>query len=196
MTRSRNGDGMDQDLVVRAQNGDQRAFEALTATEHPRLSRVAHGILGDPHLAEDATQQAFIDIWRNIPRLRDPARFEGWSYRLLVHACYAEARRKPDWADIEHIPARSEPRTGEAYGSILERDRLERAFQQLSLDHRAVIVLRYLLDMTPERVAEILGIPRRTVYSRLKRAMPAMRAALEADARPAPSATTSEEVIR
>ena len=82
---------MDQDLVVRAQGGDQRAFETLTASEHPRLFRVAHGILGDPHLAEDATQQAFLDIWRNIPRLRDPAKFEGWSYRVLVHACYATA---------------------------------------------------------------------------------------------------------
>ena len=61
-------------LVVQAQMGDQRAFEVLTAAEHPRLFRVAHGILGDPHLAEDATQQAFIDIWRTFPQLRDPAR--------------------------------------------------------------------------------------------------------------------------
>ena len=159
MTRSRNGEGMDQELVVRAQKGDQRAFETLTAADHPRLFRVAHGILGDPHLAEDATQQAFLDIWRNIPRLRDPAKFEGWSYRLLVHACYAEARRKPDWVDLDRVPAEREPSAREAYGSVLERDRIERAFQRLSLDHRAVIVLRYLLDMTPERVAETLGIP-------------------------------------
>jgi RNA polymerase sigma-70 factor (ECF subfamily) len=187
---------MDQDLVVRAQRGDQRAFETLTATHHPRLFRVAHGILGDPHLAEDATQQAFLDIWRNIPRLRDPAKFEGWSYRLLVHACYAEARHKPDWVDLDRFPSGLESPASEAYGSVLERDRLERAFKRLSLDHRAVIVLRYLLDMTPEQVAEILGVPRRTVYSRLKRAMPAMRAALEADARPFPSRTAPEEAIR
>jgi RNA polymerase sigma-70 factor (ECF subfamily) len=186
---------MDQDLVVRAQQGDQRAFETLTASNHPRLFRVAHGILGDPHLAEDATQQAFLDIWRNIPRLRDPAKFEGWSYRLLVNACYAEAKRKPDWMQYNDLPTGSEPMVGETYTSVVERDRLARAFEQLSLDHRSVIVLRYLLDMTPERVAEILGIPRRTVYSRLKRAMPAMRAALEADARPVSGATASKEVI-
>jgi RNA polymerase sigma-70 factor (ECF subfamily) len=187
---------MDQGLVVRAQQGDQRSFEALTATEHPRLFRVAHGILGDPHLAEDATQQAFLDIWRNIPRLRDAAKFEGWSYRLLVHACYAEARRRPDWVGLDRLPPGGGPRASEAYASVLERDRLERAFHRLSLDHRAVIVMRYLLDMTPEQVAETLGIPRRTVYSRLKRAMPAMRAALEADARPVAVGTTSKEVIR
>lgn len=187
-------EGMDQDLVVRAQQGDQRAFETLTVQHHPRLFRVAHGILGDPHLAEDATQQAFLDIWRNIARLRDPARFEAWSYRTLVHACYAEARRKPDWVNYDELPAGREPRGGEEYAAVLERDRLGRAFQQLSVDHRSVVVLRYLLDMTPERIAETLDIPRRTVYSRLKRAMPALRAALEADARDAPATTTSREV--
>jgi RNA polymerase sigma-70 factor (ECF subfamily) len=87
MTPSRKSEGMDQNLVVRAQQGDQLAFESLTVANHPRLFRVAHGILGDPHLAEDATQQAFLDIWRNIPKLRDPAKFEGWSYRLLVYNC-------------------------------------------------------------------------------------------------------------
>ena len=186
---------MDQDLVVRAQQGDQRAFETLTASDHPRLFRVAHGILGDPHLAEDATQQAFLDIWRNIARLRDPAKFEGWSYRLLVHACYAEAKRKPDWMQYNDVPTGGEPMAGETYTSVVERDQLARAFERLSLDHRSVIVLRYLLDMTPERVAETLGIPRRTVYSRLKRAIPAMRAALEADTRPVTEAMSSKEVI-
>jgi RNA polymerase sigma-70 factor (ECF subfamily) len=185
---------MDQDLVVRAQHGDQRAFETLAAGNHPRLFRVAHGILGDPHLAEDATQQAFLDIWRNIARLRDPAKFEGWSYRLLVHACYAEAKRKPDWVQYSDMPTGHEPTVGETYASVVERDRLGRAFARLSLDHRSVIVLRYLLDMTPERIAEVLGIPRRTVYSRLKRAMPALRSALEADARPTEAATTPGEV--
>jgi DNA-directed RNA polymerase specialized sigma24 family protein len=57
-------------------------------------------------------------------------------------------------------------------------------------------VLRYLLDMAPERIAETLGIPRRTVYSRLKRAMPAMRAELEADTRPVRVGTTTKEVTR
>ena len=187
---------MDQGLVVRAQQGDRRAFETLTATDHPRLFRVAHGILGDPHLAEDATQQAFLDIWRNITRLRDPAKYEGWSYRLLVHACYAEARRRPDWVNLDHVPPGAGDRASDAYASVLERDRLERAFSRLSIDHRAVIVLRYLLDMTPEQVAEALGIPRRTVYSRLKRAMPALRGALEADTRPITATTVPKEAIR
>ena len=82
---------MDQGLVARARQGDERAFVTLVAADYPRLFRLAYGILRDHESAEDATQQAFIDIWRNIRRVRDPARFEGWSYRVLVHACYAEA---------------------------------------------------------------------------------------------------------
>ena len=79
---------MDQDLVTRAQHGDQRAFETLTVADQPRLYKVAHGILRDRHLAEDAIQQAFLDIWRHLPRLRDGAKYEVWSYRLLVYDCF------------------------------------------------------------------------------------------------------------
>jgi RNA polymerase sigma-70 factor, ECF subfamily len=87
---------MDHDIVARVQRGDEQAFESLTKADFPRLYRVARGVLGDSHLAEDATQQAFVEIWRDITRLRDPAKYEGWSYRLLVRACYAEAKRRPD----------------------------------------------------------------------------------------------------
>ena len=91
---------MDLDLVLGAQKGDQQAFERLAVANHPRLFRVAYGILRDRHLAEDATQQAFLDIWRTIRRLRDPAKFEAWSYRLLVRTCHAEVKRRPDWSQL------------------------------------------------------------------------------------------------
>jgi len=86
--------GMDQDLVVRAQHGDQRAFESLAVASHPRLYRLAQGILGNPHLAEDATQQACLDIWRDIRRLRDPAKFEAGPTASSSTA--ATARRSAD----------------------------------------------------------------------------------------------------
>ena len=78
---------MDEELVVLAQQGDPRAFESLTLAHYSRLYRLAKSILRDRHTAEDATQQAFLDIWRYIRRLRDPSRFNGWSYRLLVYDC-------------------------------------------------------------------------------------------------------------
>ena len=84
---------MDRELVIRAQGGDEAAFAAITAASYGRLQQVAYRILRDRHLAEDATQQALVKIWRKLPTLRDPAKFEGWSYRFLVNACMAEARR-------------------------------------------------------------------------------------------------------
>ena len=106
---------MDQDLVVRVQQGDQRAFEALATADYPRLSEVAHGVLSDRSLAEDATQQALLDIWRDIRRLRDPSKYEGWSYRLLVRVCYAEAKRRPKWAPSDELSPADEPSAGDAY---------------------------------------------------------------------------------
>jgi RNA polymerase sigma-70 factor (ECF subfamily) len=176
---------VDERLVRRAQQGDQEAFEALVLASHARLLRVAQGVLRDRHVAEDATQQAFLDIWRDIRRLRDPSKFEGWSYKLLLRVCYAEAKRMPKWVSDSQLPAASEPRVGDVFGVIVDRDQLSRGFQHLSTDHRAVIVLRYLMDLSPEQVAEALDIPRKTVYSRLGRAMDALRAALETESRPA-----------
>jgi RNA polymerase sigma-70 factor, ECF subfamily len=187
---------MDQDLVARAQKGDQRAFEALTRTNHPRLYRVALGILRDPHLAEDATQQAHIDIWRHLRRLRDASKFEGWSYRLLVNACYDEAKRRPKWVPDSEMQPAHEPRAGDAFDAVIDRDVLGRAFEHLSVDHRAVIVLRYLLDLPPEQVAEALDVPVGTVGSRLSRAMASLRAVLEADARPAETAIAQQGSVR
>ncbi len=174
---------MDQGLVSRVQQGDERAFEALTASDYPRLFRVAHGVLGDRDLAEDATQQAFVAIWRDIRRLRDAAHYEGWSYRLLVRICSKEAKRQPRWQTTDELPAEREPRASDPFGLVADRDQLERGFRHLSVDHRVVLVLRFLVGMTPEEVAETLGVSRWTVYSRLERATAAMRAALEADGR-------------
>jgi RNA polymerase sigma-70 factor (ECF subfamily) len=184
---------MNPELVMRAQQGDQSAFEAIVVTSHSRLLRIAHGILRDPATADDATQQALIDIWRWLPRLRDPAKYDGWSYRILVHACYAEAKRRPGWLPDSELEEADEPRLGDPYGTVTDRDQLERGFRHLSMEHRAVIVMRYLLDLPMEQVAEALDIPIGTVGSRLNRAMHALRASLEADARPGPRASARPE---
>jgi RNA polymerase sigma-70 factor (ECF subfamily) len=186
---------MDQDLVVRVQEGDQRAFEALATADYPRLFRVAHGVMGDRGLAEDVTQQALLEIWRKMRRLRDPAKYEGWSYRLIVRVCYAEAKRQPKWMSNYDLSPTEVPRAADAYGVAADRDQLERGLRRLPMDHRVVLVLRHLLGMTPEEVAATLGITRWTVYSRLERATKAMRAVLEADAR-AVATADRQEVLR
>ena len=175
---------MDTDLVIRAQAGDEGAFMSLAVAVGDRLHAVSHRILRDTDLAEDATQQALLAIWRDLPQLRDPARFDAWSYRLLVRACYAEGRKERAWAPNLRIMSADELASPDALGSIVDRDQLERGFRRLSIDHRVVVVLHYYLDMPLESVAETLGVPLGTVRSRLLHAMRGLRAALDADARP------------
>ena len=176
---------MDPTIVARAQRGDEEAFAALVDAAGGRLHAVAHRILRDIDLAEDATQQALLDIWRDLPDLRDPVRFDAWSYRLLVRACYAEGRRTRHWApNLQLLPAQGRDE-GEGLSSVVDRDQLERGFRRLSIDHRAVVVLHHYLDLPLDEVADVIGVPVGTVRSRLHHAMRGLRAALEADARPA-----------
>ncbi len=176
---------MDAKLVARAQDGDEEAFASLAVAIGDQLHAVSHRILRDLDLAEDATQQALLAIWRDLPTLRDPARFEAWSYRLLVRACYAEGRRTRRWAPNLRLLPTDEPVAGEGLSLVHDRDQLERGFRRLSIDHRAVVVLHHYLDMPLQSVAETLGVPIGTVRSRLHYAMRGLRAALDADARPA-----------
>jgi RNA polymerase sigma-70 factor (ECF subfamily) len=182
---------MDTDLVVRAQRGDKEAYAALASGIADRFLAVARRILRDIDLAEDATQQALLTIWRDLPQLRDPARFEAWSYRLLVRACYAEGRQQRRWAPSLRLLPADEPKAADGFGSVVDRDQLESGFRRLSIDHRAVVVLHHYLDLPLDRVAELLGIPVGTAHSRLHYAMRGLRAALDADARP-----TTQEAAR
>lgn len=187
---------MDTAVVVKAQGGDQQAFATLASESARRLNALAVGILRDRDLAEDAVQQALLSIWRDLPTLRDPARFEAWSYRLLVRACYAEARRKRrHLAEMLGLTAHL-PVAADEYGRVADRDQLERGFQGLSIEHRAVVVLHHYFDLPLESVAQVLGVPPGTVRSRFHRAMSALRAALEADTRPPTGTSPSAEMQR
>jgi RNA polymerase sigma-70 factor (ECF subfamily) len=175
---------MDTELVIRAQAGDEEAFASLAVAVGDRLHAVSHRILRDIDLAEDATQQALLTIWRDLPQLRDPARFDAWSYRLLVRACYAEGRRVRRWAPNLRVLPIDEPAGPDASSSVADRDQLERGFRRLSIDHRAVVVLHHYLDLPLDRVADIVGAPLGTVGSRLHYATRQLRTALIADAQP------------
>jgi RNA polymerase sigma-70 factor (ECF subfamily) len=176
---------VETDVVERAQRGDRAAFGLIAAEIATRFLAISRRILRDLDLAEDATQQALVATWRDLPRLRDPTRFDAWSYRLLVRACYAEGRRTRQWSpNLRLLPA-DEPARSDALGSVVDRDQLERGFRRLSVDHLAVVVLHHYLDLPLDAVADVLGVPLGTVRSRLLHAMRGLRAALDADARPA-----------
>src|SRR6266566_5968728 len=145
---------------------------------------IAVRILRDVDLAEDALQGALITAWRQLPTLRDPARFEAWVRRLLIHACYAEARRRRSWsANVRVLPVDG-PVGPDGLLSIVERDALDRAFRRLSIEHRAVFVLHHHVGLALTEIAETLGIPAGTARSRLHYATRSLREALEADAAP------------
>jgi RNA polymerase sigma-70 factor (ECF subfamily) len=176
--------GMDIDVVVRAQGGDQEAFATLATGSGRRMNALALGILRDRDLAEDAVQQALVAIWKDLPRLREPAKFESWSYKLLVRICYAEARKRRRRMPEAFGIVTREPIARDDYGAVADRDQLRRGFETLSAEHRAVVVLHHYFDMPLEAVAQVLDVPAGTARSRFHRAMKSLRAALEADDRP------------
>jgi RNA polymerase sigma factor (sigma-70 family) len=175
---------MDTDLVILAQHGDKGAFGLIAARIADRFLAVSRRILRDIDLAEDATQQALLAIWQDLPGLRDPARFDAWSYRLLVRACYAEGRKERRWAPNLRLMPMDEPIADDTLSSVVDREQLERGIRRLSIDHRTVVVLYHYLDMPLDGIAEALDIPIGTAHSRLHHAMRGLRAALDAETRP------------
>jgi len=173
-----------RDLVERAQNGDREAFGALVGLISDRMYGLAARILRDSDLAEDALQGALINAWRQLPDLRDPDRFEAWVRKVLVHACYAEARRRRSWAANVRVLPVDGPAGTDDIVSIDDRDQLDRAFRRLSVEQRAVFVLHHHEGRSLVEIADTLGIPARTARSRLHYATRVLRGAIAADAEP------------
>jgi RNA polymerase sigma-70 factor (ECF subfamily) len=174
---------LERELVIRAQRGDREAFAELAFRMGDRLLTIAQRILRDVDQAEDATQQAIVAVWRELPKLRDPDRFEGWSYRILQNECRAELRRERRWSPTEMRRLPLDEATGDPALTLADRDELERAFRRLPVEHRIVLVMQHYLGLTLEQIADRLEIPLGTARSRSHYAKRAMRAALEADAR-------------
>ena len=177
---------MDGDLVERARSGDQEAFADLVHQISDTLFGVARRIVRDPGLAEDVLQNALVTIWRKLPHLREVDRFEGWAFRIVVHACYAEARRNRRWAATVRILPIDRASDADDVQNVSDREELELAFRRLSLDQRSVFVLHHYVGLPLVVVAETLGIPDGTARSRLHYATRALRAAFDEARAPTP----------
>ena len=183
---------MDRVDVIRAQGGDCEAFARLARASIARLDAVARLITRDSEVAQDAVQEALARAWRDLRSLRDPERFDAWLRRLVVRACIDElrsARRRGievELTDLHH------PAIGDAAAGLANRDALERAFRHLEPEQRSLVVLYYYLDLSLSDAAAAVGIPDGTAKSRLARARDTMRAAIDADARPAPALPEGE----
>ena len=176
---------MDRDLIEAAQNGDRAAYVDLIVARQDRLFATAQRILRDIDRAEDALQDALVIAWRDLRGLRDPDRFDAWLQRLLINVCITHAtRERRRTANLRVLPVDG-PAGPDDLLSVADRDQLDRGFRRLPPDQRAILVMRHYLGYSPSEIAETLGIPDGTARSRLHHAHRAMRAALEADARPA-----------
>jgi RNA polymerase sigma-70 factor, ECF subfamily len=180
---------MTTSLVERARAGDKFAFSELFATHVDRCYAIAYRILRDPHRAEDAVQQALLLAWRDLPRLRDADRFDGWLLGLLVNQCYQHAaRHRRSIANVGELsPQEAAP--GDAYVSVEERDTLDRVFGALSPEQRAVFVLHHHVGLPLMSIASTLGVPVGTVKSRLHYATKLLRS--EIDENDSPSSVTA-----
>jgi RNA polymerase sigma-70 factor (ECF subfamily) len=170
------------EVVTRAMHGDHDAFAALIGLAANRLYAMACLILRDSDRAEDAAQEAVVRAWRELPRLRDPEKFDAWLRKLTVNACFDEARRVTRRGEVSLIRL-AERTTADHAGAYVEHDRVDRAFRRLPFDQRTVLVLQHHFDLSHTEIAETLGIPLGTVKARIRYGSAALRASLDADDR-------------
>ena len=168
-------------LVEQAREGDDAAFTELVDLDGDLCYAIAFRILRDAERAQDAVQQAFLLAWRELPRLRDPERFGPWLHRLLVNACYEELRRHRRWSTHIRILPVDGPNGPDPTVSVDDRDALDRAFERLTPQHRAVFVLHHHAGLSLAEVADVVGVPVGTVKSRLHYATRTLRTAIVAD---------------
>lgn len=177
-------------VVERAGTGDAAAFEVLVARWAEPAFRIALAILGNEPDARDATQDAFLTAWRKLRQLRDPERFDGWLYQILVNSCRA-VRRDRRRAAVREIPVSAfaeglEP-ADDSPESAPERaaslDAIERAWFRLSVGERTILTLHHLEHRPITEIAAVLRIPAGTAKSRLFHARRSLDRALEAERR-------------
>ncbi len=171
----------DRVLIERFQAGDRRAFDELVRRHYRRAYNLAYRILGDPDAAADATQTAFIRVYRGLAGYRHGAAFTTWLHRIVVNVSLDKARRAGREVSLDQQPDEDgqplEARLasdGPAPDEIaIQRERartVQRVLLQLAPMHRAVLTMYELQGLSYDEIARILGVPVGTVKSRLNRA--------------------------
>ena len=148
-----------------------------------RLYAIARLLLRDTELAEDATQEALVRAWRDLPTLRDVERFDAWLYRLIVRASTDIGRHRRRWRTEITIAARRNRPSPIGTSALADRDQLERGLRRLTDAQQTILVLHFYVGLSPSEAADALEIPVGTAKSRLHYAIEALRAAIAADER-------------
>ena len=183
----------DDALVRRARSGDEAAFEVLVDTRIDRCYRLAFSILLNNSDAADATQDALVSAWRQLPRLRDTAVFDSWLNRIVANAALMARRHRVRLREMSVRPA--DPDAGSSQpeppqnlhartqmDEMVDNDAIGRAFDRLRPQDRMILVLHHLEERPVAEIARSLGIPLGTAKWRLHAARAALEKAMEAEA--------------
>ncbi len=158
------------DLILLAQHGDRNAFDELVRRHYPMMVQVVFRFCNDPALAEDATQEAFLRAWLNLPSFRPGSSLRNWLYRIAINAALDDLRRKPEQSlDDEKVVLEAD-RVADPEQLLVAKERtasVQKAIQALPEAARSVLILREYGDLSYREIAEILDIPFGTVMSRL-----------------------------
>ena len=152
-----------------AQQGSVSDLEALFRTHWPRAHRAAYLVTHDAAAAEDIAQESFLAALRSLDRFDRQRPFGPWLHRIVVNRAIDWARARKLRAEVELTNAFQAPAPQTA-----PADDVLAALARLPSEHRAVVVMRYLLEFTPGEIAEALELPRGTVNSRLRRGLDAL----------------------
>ncbi len=185
---------LERTLLRRLRDRDERAFRELIDAHRDRVFNIAFRMLGPTH-AEDVAQEVFITVFKTIDTFREESKFSTWLYRVTVNHCKNRIKylsRRPDYRrDRDEVDETRAAGTNGAIGSAvpsapdraLEGAQIEKLMQEaiadLDDDHRVVIVLRDIEDLSIEEICEITGLPDGTVKSRLHRGRLALRKKLQ-----------------
>ena len=171
---------MDGQLVERARAGDADAFDQLVRERLDAVYRLALGILGEAADARDATQEAFVSAWQKLPTLRDATKFDAWLDQVTVNACRMAIRRKKTVREVRLIPEADFPATDRSAAVTQAKAvAFDEAFEQLTVDQRALLLDHHLDGRSVEEISGRLGVPVGTVKSRLHTARKALESALK-----------------
>jgi len=177
-------------LVDRARQGDRDSFEALVDARLAPTFRIAMAILGNEADARDATQDTFVRVWRDLAGLRDADRFDQWFGRILVNTCRSAVRgRGRRW--VREVSVSEMPDGGAGFDPAAaprdlrswDDDVVSRALDRVSIAERTILVLHYYEELSLVEIAGQLGIPAKTVKSRLFTARRALERAVEGERR-------------
>ncbi len=172
-----------EELTRKAGKGDEDAFAELVRLHEKKVYNLALRICGNPEDAADAAQEAFLSAWKGLPNFRGDAGFTTWLYRLTSNAsidCLRRSKRQRGEASLDNEALRLDAVDGapspqeQAEGSEL-RQAVMAGLSQLSEDHRQVLALRELQEMSYEEIAAALELDLGTVKSRISRARGALR---------------------